>query len=439
MATSVSRLPWKEVAWVVAGQVATLAGSLAALKILTTILPAPVYGEVNLVLVSCTLPTLVLLAPLVQSCYRFYAEHDERGTLPVLLGTTIALQIGVVLLVGVVVSIALFSGTAERFGLSPSTVAWGFVLFAADSGRSLCLTVAAAGRKRAIVAAGIAADAWLRVLGAVTFIYLFGQESGSTLAGFAVAGLCSFVPLATWLAVNTNGLRIEGKIVKEIAHYGLPYGLWGIFGWAQAGADRYMVDHWLMRADVGRYAAGSQVGAFPFSIAGAFVGHLLSPVLFQRAGDGTDPERVGSAKLLLLTVVRLFLLFGVVALAFLYFFGPALLGLMTGRPEYKISLAVLMTLSVGGLLFQMAQVCSSMFLIQKKSYLVLWPKIFGGITAVVAGLLFIPGRGLSGAAFASACAAAALLAGHWVGPARKAWRTGSNGAKPGMGESGAGA
>ena len=415
---------WKEIGWVVAGQVAAIAGSVAALKVLTMILSPAVYGEVNLVVISCTLPTLVLLAPLTQSCYRFYAEHDERGTLPALLGTTVALQLGIVVVVGLGVAISLLLGDARRLGVSPSTVGWGFVLFATDSGRNLCLTVAAAARRRTIVAAGFAADAWLRPLGAVAFALLDTRGSAPVLAGFAAAGICSLVPLSIWLARNSAGFRFERKIVGDVARYGLPYGLWGIFGWAQAGADRYMVYHWLTRADVGRYVAASQVGAFPFSIAGAFVGQLVSPILFRRAGDGTDPRRVESAKKLLLAVLGLFLLFGIAAMALLWLAGPALLRLMTGGGEYSISRAVLITVSAGGLLFQMAQVCSSMFLIQKKSALVLWPKILGGITAVAAGVLIIPAWGLAGAALTALCASAALLAGHWLGPARQAWRAG---------------
>jgi len=423
IAVSVSRLPWKEIAWVVAGQVATLAGSLAALKVLTTVLPASVYGEVNLVLVSCTLPTLVLLAPVTQSCFRFYTEHAERGSLPALLGTTIGLQIGVVVLMGLAVALALVSGGAERIGISPGTIAWGFVLFATDSGRNLCLTVAAAARKRTIVAAGFAADAWLRPIGAVSFVLLFGRESAAAIAGFAVAGICSLVPFSVWLARQTTGLRIERGIVSEILRYGLPYGIWGIFGWAQSGADRYMVDHWLTRADVGRYVAGSQVGGFPFSVAGAFVGQLINPVLFQRAGDGSEPRKVDSAKRLLFKMGLLFILFGLVTLLFLYLFGPALFSLLTGRRDYMVPLPILLLLSIGAFIFQLSQIFAVMFLIHKKSMLLLWPKIVGGITAVIIGILLIPKFGLLGAAISNVCASIILLFGFWMGPTKKVWKS----------------
>ena len=424
----------KELAWVLAGQVFSMLGSLATLKILTTILPTHVYGEVNLIVIACTLPTLVLLAPITQSCYRYYAEHDEKGTLPSLLGTGIALQLSAVCLTGIGVGLGFSIGWWDRANIPPATILLGFGLFAMDAGRTICLTAAAAARKRMIVAFGFAVDAWLRPLFAMALVSFWGQRSSAAIGGYTLAGACTLIPLSLWLAKNMGGFTVKREILREFVRYGLPYGVWGIFGWAQAGADRYMVDHWLSRADVGRYVAGSQVGTFPFSVAGAFVGQLVSPVLFQRAGDGSDPGRARSAKNLLLTVVGLFLLFGGVALAFLYFLGPALLRLMTGRPEYEISRPVLMTIAVGGLLFQISQVCSSMFLIQKKSFLVLWPKILGGVTAVAVGLLAIPGWGLPGAAFSFACASAALLAGHWIGPARKAWRTVPVESKLGLGE-----
>src|SRR5438445_2570781 len=58
-------------------------------------------------------------------------------------------------------------------------------------------------------------------------------------------------------------------------------------------------DRWALQgrgtSEVGFYAALYQLGYYPMTLLSGFLVQLVSPVLFSRAGDGTDPARMAQS------------------------------------------------------------------------------------------------------------------------------------------------
>jgi O-antigen/teichoic acid export membrane protein len=77
----------------------------------------------------------------------------------------------------------------------------------------------------------------------------------------------------------------------QLFSYAWPFSTWGIFTWAQQASDRWSLKAFGSQADVGAYAVLFQLGYTPIATATGLMVTLLGPILYQRAGDGTDQAR----------------------------------------------------------------------------------------------------------------------------------------------------
>jgi len=72
---------WKEGGWILLGQVATLLGGLALVKVLTEYLEPSEYGEVALGLTLANLVNLVIMGTLSSGVSRFFSIASEKNDL----------------------------------------------------------------------------------------------------------------------------------------------------------------------------------------------------------------------------------------------------------------------------------------------------------------------------------------------------------------------
>jgi O-antigen/teichoic acid export membrane protein len=79
---------------------------------------------------------------------------------------------------------------------------------------------------------------------------------------------------------------------SKMTSYGWPTAVWGAFTWLQLSSDRWALETFRSQNDVGIFQVLYQLGYYPPQLFSSLLVSLVMPILFSRAGDGTDSDRV---------------------------------------------------------------------------------------------------------------------------------------------------
>jgi len=173
--------------WIIAGQVATVAGSLASVRVLTGYLSPTHYGDLALALTLYGLASQVFTGGLIAGIGRFYSIAVEQADLhQYLKGSLLCMNRAIVALFGVAIS----------------------------SYNSALSSIQSAARQRIVVALHASGDAWLKIALAVLLLRLFGISASTVVVGFAISAffvtvsqLCFLRKLSAQHAQVINELR----------------------------------------------------------------------------------------------------------------------------------------------------------------------------------------------------------------------------------------
>src|SRR5487761_2007045 len=176
-----------EFTWVAIGQLAAVAGGLAGVRLLTSVLSPASYGELALGMTAAMLMQQVAIGPVAGALLRFFAPALEARQLRGYLGGAWALLAQATLPLSAIATVAalgLWLGGAGRWiGLT-----LGAFLFSLLSGFGSALDgVQNAARQRAVVAWHQGLGQWLRFLVALALIGALGATSGAAMLGYALA------------------------------------------------------------------------------------------------------------------------------------------------------------------------------------------------------------------------------------------------------------
>lgn len=179
----------KEGGWIVLGQVVTVAGSLALVRVLTEHLSPTEYGELALALTIAGLLNQVIFGGMTNGISRYYAIaaessdlhaylHDARSLLAY--GTLAAIVIGGFLLIGLQ-----WLGYPQWLGLTAAAL-----VFSMLSGYNSAIGgIQNAARQRTIMAFHGGLNAWLKILIAVAVMRGLGMSSTAVVIGYAITAL----------------------------------------------------------------------------------------------------------------------------------------------------------------------------------------------------------------------------------------------------------
>ncbi len=286
---------YKEGCWIVLGQISAVIGTLFGVRLITELLDPAAYGELALSLAVATVINQTVLGPLSNGVTRFYAPAQEFSDLGNYLNAAYKLLLfatGVVILIALVaLAVLLVTGRAEWQALTISSI-----VFATLSGYNVIFSgIQNAARQRAIVALHQGIEPWLRFGLAASFLFWLSATSTVAIAGYAAATLIllgsQFVFFQKLTLNNVNDLNVGKSWGNDILKYSWPFASWGLFSWALIVSDRWALEFFVSTREVGLYAVLFQLGYQPVSMATGMVVQLLSPILFQRAGDASDALR----------------------------------------------------------------------------------------------------------------------------------------------------
>ncbi len=383
----------RELMWVASGQGAAALGAVVGVRMLTRVFPPSSYGESALLMTGATLILQLILLPLGGGVLRFFAPAQQER------------QVGA--FVRAVLRIfSLASAGVLVLALAVAVVFWGLnwthrlaglgvlLAYALVFGWSVALDgIQNAAQQRVIVALHQGAAQWLRPLLAIALIPLMGNSGTVILLGWSAASVVVLVSQVLFLRPllrreQTFNVRPRREDMRRwtstVLSYSLPFMSWGLFTWAQLASNRWALETFRSRSDVGLYTAVFQLGYLPMTLLSTVAGQFVTPIIFARAGDGSDRSRVAAACRLNERLPLLFLL-GTVVLSGLMFLLHQLVGSLFLGSAYRNASYLLPWMVLAGGIFAASQLATIGLLSSAKTRQLIAPKV---VTSLL-GILFV--------------------------------------------------
>ncbi len=291
--TRIRRLA-SEGAWIVFGQIATVIGALASVRLLTELLDPSAYGELGLGMTAGALINQVLVGPLSNGATRYYASAVERADIHGYIKAVYSLMVKSTAAIGIVMVCAivglLFSDFEHLVGISVAV----FIFTVISGVNSLLAGIQNAARQRSVVAIHQAAETWAKLLFAAILINALNATSAVAVCGYVVGSalilLSQFWQLRKKIPFSNPSFQ-NNEWQYKIFRYSWPFGAWGIFTGLQIASDRWALGHFATTQEVGYYVVLYQLGYYPISMATGMAMQFLAPILYERAGDAKDHSR----------------------------------------------------------------------------------------------------------------------------------------------------
>lgn len=396
-----------EMMWIVIGQTAAASGGIVGVKLLTHWLSPDIYGQLALGLTLTTLIQQSILSPFSGAALRFFSaarEAGELGSFLAALKQILRVAVSVIVVV-VVVGIAAVFLRHQRAWVP--IILW-CAIFALFSGFSQALDgMQNAARQRVVVAWHDGLGVWLRfTLGTLVVIFL-GAHASSALAGYAFAAVIVFCSQYFFFHRGLLRFRTDspdrGKTEKwrrAIVAYGWPFSTWGIFVWMQCSSERWALQIFGDTSQVGQYAILFQLGYAPITVLSGVIMQLLSPLIFQIAGDGSDIRKVGRCRRIAMKLAFGTLAAAILAAGVAHMAADALFAFMV-PPSYRTvaHFLPLMVLSSG--IFSAGQIFALALLSGANTKPLVLPKIATALIAVGFNVIGAYFGGLRGVVLAS--------------------------------------
>ena len=411
----------REAAWLVAGQALTALGGLIALRVLTGLYPRDVYGLAWLFINGAGFAVTMFTGPLGQALNRFYHDDGGQERLDGLLGLVWRFEAAAFVSVGALYYVVVFSLGSLRGEAWLSYLVMP-LYFCFLSFMNIAQGLLNTSRRRGWRVALLAAEAWLKPAGALAFCLLWKPDVNSFVLGYASASVVT----GTAGAYLTGGygsrppFRLpmpDGRRVREVLAYGIPWAGFAGGNWALQVSDRYLVNLFWGAAMTGAYVAAYQVGSALFQLLGGVFGPLVQPVIFNRAGRS---EAAGAESLSL--SVRAFAWISLPVLAVFVVMRGWLLRWLTAPAYWEGGEAVLL-IGLGVYLWVLGDRFSQAFLVVRRSGAMMAITLAAAVVNMVINLFLVPRVGMTGAALSTLVAYAAYAAGAlYFGKKAVAWK-----------------
>jgi O-antigen/teichoic acid export membrane protein len=350
------------------------------------------YGELALALTVSTLAQLVILAPVAASGQRFLAASRESGEADSFLeaiGLLFAGATVVVVALGGVGSYLLWHLAAKWLPLMGAAM---LLSWLAGAG-SILDSIQNAARERNVVAWHQALGQWLRALLPLGLAAVYLADSTMAMYAYCLAAVLvlasqltlfwrTIISRVRWLAPNRGAVR---RKVAQIWGYSWPFATWGLFTWAQSSSDRWALDAFRQKADIGVYQVLYQVGYSPIILITGYIAVVAGPILFARVGQG-GPDNLNKVWSVLKRIIAVSLAGTLLASAIAACFGHLLLSLLAAAP-YRWGAPLLPFLTFGAGLFATGQFATLQLMCGSRTGLLIAPKIVTAVLGIAANLV----------------------------------------------------
>lgn len=392
--------------WIVFGNTVSIIGILLMLKIFTKQLDEVEYGIYYLSLTVGVFINQIFFGPLGNGVSRFLLIAESENEINSFLTSSLYISKKIIYILSIlfiVCSILLFYQSDFKyiillFSLYISSIFTGLT--------SLIFSLQNINRERKTVAKFQIFEAIVK-LALVYVLFVFVDKSANTVAvGVAISSLIVFA--FQLLHLKTHKSFIYFKSIKsdysiwnkKIFNYSYPFAIWGIFTWAQISSDRWFLELFSDTKSIAMYAVLFQIGYYPLTILMNYIVQIVTPILFTRAGDGSNKSMLKTSTLLNFKVATISIGFSIIGFVFISFFHEYFIVIFTSPKYYSVSFLLPYMVFSGGI-FATSQILSLDFLSQLNVNKLLIIKISTAILGVIFSYFLIKSLGLRGAVYSN--------------------------------------
>lgn len=394
---------FKEGAWVIFGQILSFLASLYGVKILTRKMLPEEYGVLSLSLTYVALLSQVFFAPLSAGSTRFYIIAKENNELPKY-ARTLQFFITIFSLFSLLVTIIIGFFLVFTSKSSLIYILAFALIFSITSGINLIFTsIQIAARQRSLVAIIQGIDSWSKYLIAIFIIIILGAYTTSVISGYLVSSFLLLFIQFYFLKniVSFNGGNRDKEWEKKIWKYIWPFISWGLFTWAQISSDKWSLAFFSSNKNVGIYTALYQIGYFPISVITGFGIQLLTPIFFQRAGDGVDLEKIKAVNIMASKINVIGLIITAVTFLLSLLFHNQLFSMFFHNNDYLEISYLLPWLILSGGIFACAQALSLELMSKMQTSNLAVIKIATALIGIIMNIIFAYLFQIKGVVFSS--------------------------------------
>lgn len=395
--------------WITAGHATVIVCGIVAIRIITELAPAAVFGGASLLLGMMTLAMGAGLSPLAQTQVRYHLQHLQAGDG----GAYNRLIAGYAAALAAFFSVAVIAVLLIWPALRAGASIWIIALIApwalATAARAVLITPLQAERRMQRYAAWIATEAVL-LMTCTAIALIFDPSIEAFIAGQTIA--ISLATLAFGRLPSHGGRERAGhaEMAREaraqIVRYGLPFLPFAFLGFAYSQGDRYVLAATLDTAAVGLYAAAFSIASRMAVMASAVLNDVFRPALFEAESNGAldRGHQIFRIWIIAMLVAMAGLVIGILI------FGD-LIAVLFLAPDYRAGARDVMCLiALGYGVNMIAQVVENRLLSFGVSSKLIWTKLAGGVANIALALVFIPLFGVIGAAIANGLGQVVMLA-----------------------------
>ncbi|HUS18357.1 MAG TPA: lipopolysaccharide biosynthesis protein [Terriglobales bacterium] len=392
---SIFRRVWRDASWSLAGNLLTVASGLATLKIIGKLVPTADYGAATLVLGVCALLNQFIAGPLLSERIRLYFDHLKQGhtrTLSGALGGLLVKTSGLIAIVYVVgAGIFYLRGQATYLQLllpvlvlifmQPQLAAAFAQLEAHRNYRGLSL---AQPLLNALQVPLLLILLWLAVSGAASIVWAQALAAVLVFGGLALKS-----GRTASASVGTEGTLSQ----SAISSFGWSLYLFNLASWIMSTSDRYLIDHFLQRSDVGIYVINYAFWAIPYTVLNGWINSFARPRLYARAAD----HSWGRVLRVVMATLGAGAGLAVVGTGIIYLLGKPLALWILGE-KYWHSEQLMMLLATAHIFFLVGHTTSAYFLAIKNSHWVWISSLVAAMASIAANIVLLPKLGIIAAA-----------------------------------------
>ena len=396
-----------EAFFVILGQMIAAAGSIFQIRVITGLLHPSSYGELALALTGAVLAQQLILGPIGTASERYFAPSVESGELGVYIRAVGALFAGGTLALAAIsagLGLALWAaGWRSWLGILAPAFAYAWI----SSANSILDGVQNAARQRKIVAGHQGTGAWLRLGMVVLLARHMRVGCSGILLCFSLSYLLLMCSQLFFLARTLRRLGYRPPagdtsfrpMLQSMFRYAWPFSSWGIFTWLQASSDRWSLGAFAGLYQLGLYQSLYQIGYYPISMLTQFLLQVCTPIVFQRAGSGTDARRRQVAERLNNTLTWVVLVATGIATALSMLGGHRLLALVLA-PGYRAQSSLISVFIFASGCFAAGQIKSLNLMTSFSTQRLIAPKVItaiAGTALIVAGAFWLGSKGVAAA------------------------------------------
>jgi O-antigen/teichoic acid export membrane protein len=354
----------KETFWVGFGQILSALGPIFGVKILTHLMTPKAYGELAIAMSAAVFMMYMVRDSLGNAAMRFYSIAAEQNRIidyiwslkklfqKITIFFTLFCSLGILIL---------WLWGWKHIALLGIPIA---ILSYFLSTNSLLEYIQIGARQRIIVAFHQALLQWSRYLLAALLVYFTVKNATVALWGFAAAGLIVVISQGYFLNLSLKpAIKTPAKISSNngetfkirMIQYAAPLIISSFFTWLFMFADRWSLVAFRSANEVGLYFALYQIGFFPTILFSKILLQVVSPILYEKAGDGIDQKRMNMVFKTNLILTGIVIILSVFAALILFMIHTQVFNLLVAK-EYRAVSWLLPWITLSGGLYAAGQI-----------------------------------------------------------------------------------